>query len=70
MVVIMNNMNRFQLFESKLERVGGFFATFFMAMLLLPLAIVAVFGVIGEALQGVFESVGRNAAARQMDKRS
>lgn len=64
----MNNMYQFQSFESKLEKVGTFFAIFFMATMLLPLYIVAVFGVIGKALQCVLESVGREAAARQSDE--
>lgn len=66
----MNNMNQFQPIESKLEKVGGFFGTLFMVTMVLPLAIVAVFGEIGKALQGVFESVRREDAARQADKRS
>ena len=65
----MNNMNQFQPLESKLEKVGGFFGTFFMATMVLPLTIVAVFEGIVEALQGALESVGRPAAS-QADKRS
>lgn len=66
----MNNMKQFQQFESKLEKVGGFFGTFFMATMVLPLTIVAVFEGIRKSFQGVFESVGREAAARRADKRS
>lgn len=69
-MVIKNNKNRFQLFESKLEKVGGFFGAFFMATMVLPLTIVATFEGIGKAFQGVFESVGREANARRADKRS
>ena len=66
----MNNMNQFQPLESKLEKMGGFFGTFFMATMVLPPTIVAVFEGIGKALQGALESVGLLAAACQADKRS
>ena len=39
----MNNMNQFQLIESKLEKVGGFFGALFMATMVLPMVILAVF---------------------------
>lgn len=66
MVVIMNNMNQFQPFESKLERVGGFFGALFMASMVLPIVILAVF----EGVCKVFQAVDKEAAARQADKRS
>lgn len=62
----MNNMNRFQLFESKLEKVGGFFGTLFMATMVLPMVILAVF----EGVCEVFQVVGQEAANRQADERS
>lgn len=61
----MNNMNQFQPLESKLEKVGGFFGTFFMATMVLPMVILAVF----EGVCKVFQAVGREAAIRQADKR-
>ena len=61
-------MNQFQPIESKLEKVGGFFGMLFMVIMVLPLTIVAVFGEIGKAFQGVFESVGREATARAYER--
>lgn len=62
----MNNMNQFQPLESKLEKVGGFFGALFMATMILPMVILAVF----EGICKVFQAVGREAATRQEDKRS
>ena len=62
----MNNMNQFQLIESKLEKVGGFFGALFMATMVLPMVILAVF----EGVCKVFQAVGKEAAARQADKRA
>lgn len=62
----MNNMNQFQALESKLEKVGGFFGMLFMASMVLPMVILAVF----EGVCKVFQAVGRDAATRQADKRS
>lgn len=62
----MNNMNQFQQFESKLEKVGGLFGALFMATMVLPIVILAVF----ECVCKVFQAVGREAATRQADKRS
>lgn len=42
-VLIMNNMNQFQPIESKLEKVGGFFGMLFMATMVLPMVILAIF---------------------------
>ena len=38
----MNNMDQFQPFESKLEKVGGFFGALSMASMVLPMVILAV----------------------------
>lgn len=62
----MNNMNQFQPIESKLEAVGGFFGTLFMATMVLPMVILAVF----EGVCKVFQAVGQEGANRQADKRS
>lgn len=62
----MNNMNQFQPLESKLEKVGGIFGTLFMATMVLPMVILAVF----EGVCKVFQVVGQEAATRQADKRS
>lgn len=62
----MNNMNQFQPFESKLEGVGGFFGMLFMATMVLPIVILAVF----EGVCKVFQAVGQEVANRQADKRS
>lgn len=62
----MNNMNQFQPFESKLEKVGGFFGTLFMATMVLPMVILAVF----EGVCKVFQAVGQEAPTRRADKRS
>lgn len=62
----MNNMNQFQPFESKLEKVGGFFGTLFMATMILPMVILAVF----EGVCKVFQSVGQEVANRQTDERA
>ena len=62
----MNNMNQFQLIESKLEMVGGFFGVLFMATMVLPMVILAVF----EGVCKVFQAVEQEVASRQVDKRS
>lgn len=62
----MNNMNQFQPFESKLEKVGGFFGMLFMATMVLPMVILAVF----EGVCKVFQAVGREATARRADERA
>lgn len=62
----MNNMNKFQLIESKLEKVGGFFGTLFMATMILPMVILAVF----EGVCKVFQAVGQEVANRQTDERA
>lgn len=62
----MNNMNRFQPFESKLEKVGGLFGTLFMVTMLLPMVILTVF----EGVCKIFQAVGQEVANRQTDKRS
>lgn len=62
----MNNMNQFQPIESKLEKVGAFFGTLFMATMVLPMVILAVF----EGVCKVFQAVGPAAATRQTDGRS
>lgn len=62
----MNNMNQFQLIESKLERVGGFFGTLFMVSMVLPMVILAVF----EGVCKVFQAVGQEVAKRQADERA
>lgn len=62
----MNNMNQFQPIESKLEKVGGLFGTLFMATMVLPIVILAVF----ECVCKVFQSVGQEDTNRQKDKRS
>lgn len=62
----MNNMNQFQPLESKLEKVGGLFGMLFMATMVLPMMILAVF----EGVCNVFQAVGREGATRQADKRS
>lgn len=61
----MNNMNQFQQFESKLEKVGGVFGALFMAAMVLPMAILAVF----EGICEVFQAVGQEVANRQTDER-
>ena len=58
----MNNMNQFQPIESKLEKVGGFFWTLFMA----TMVILAVF----EGVCKVFQAVGQEVATRQTDERA
>lgn len=60
----MNNMNQFQQFESKLEKVGGFFGTLFMATMVLPIVILAAF----EGVCKVFQAVGQEVANRQADE--
>ena len=62
----MNNMNQFQPIESKLEKVGGLFGALFMASMVLPMVILAVF----EGVCNVFQAVGLEAANRQTDKLS
>lgn len=62
----MNNMNQFQPLESKLEKVGGFFGTLFMATMVLPMVILGVF----ECVCKVFQAVDQEVATRQADKRS
>lgn len=62
----MNNMNQFQLLESKFEMVGGFFGTLFMASMVLPMVILAVFEVVCK----VFQAVGEEVANRRADERS
>lgn len=62
----MNNMNQFQSVESKLEKVGGFFGTLFMATMILPMVILAVF----ESVCKVFQAVGREVANRRTDERA
>ena len=62
----MNNMNQFQPLESKLEKVGGFFGMLFMATMVLPMVILAVF----EGVCKVFQAVGQEAVSRQADERS
>lgn len=62
----MNNMNQFQPLESKLEKVGGFFGTLFMATMVLPMAILAAF----EGVCNVLQAVGQEVANRQTDERS
>lgn len=62
----MNNMNQFQPIESKLEKVGGIFGTLFMASMVLPLVILAVF----EGVCKAFQAVGHEVANRQTDERS
>lgn len=56
----MNNMNQFQQFESKLEKVGGFFGMLFMATMVLPMVILAVF----EGVCKVFQAVGQEATTK------
>lgn len=60
----MNNMNQFQPFESKLEKVGGFFGTLFMATMVLPMVILAVF----EGVCKVFQAVCQEVSNRQTDE--
>ena len=62
----MNNMNQFQPLESKLETVGGFFGMLFMATMVLPMVILAVF----EGVCKGFQAVVAEAASRQTDERS
>lgn len=62
----MNNMNQFQPFESKLEKVGGFFGTLFMTTMILPMVILAVF----EGVCKVLQAVGREVANSQTDERT
>lgn len=62
----MNNMNQFQPLESKLEKVGGFFGMLFMATMVPPMVILAVF----EGVCKVFQAVGQKAATRQTDERA
>lgn len=62
----MNNMNQFQPIESKLEKVGGFFGMLFMAAMVLPMVILAVF----ESVCKVFQAVGQEVANRQTDERA
>ena len=62
----MNNMNQFQLIESKLEKVGGFFGTLFMASMVLPMVILAVF----EGVCKVFQGAGQEVTIRQTDERA
>lgn len=61
----MNNMNQFHPFESKLEKVGGFFGALFMATMILPMVILTVF----EGVCKVFQAVGQEVANRQADER-
>lgn len=62
----MNNMNQFQPIESKLEKVGGIFGTLFMATMVLPMVILAVF----EGVCKVFQTVGQEVSNRQTDERA
>lgn len=62
----MNNMNQFQLFESKLEKVGGLFGTLFMATMVLPMVILAVF----EGVCKVFQAMDQEVAISRADERS
>lgn len=62
----MNNMNQFQPLETKLEKVGGLFGTLFMASMVLPMVILAVF----EGVCKVFQAVGQEVTNRQTDERS
>lgn len=62
----MNNMNQFQPFESKHEKVGGFFGSLFMASMVLPMVILAVF----EGVCKVFQAVGQEVSNRQADERA
>ena len=62
----MNNMNQFQPFESKLEKVGGLFGTIFMATMVLPIVILAVF----DGVCKVFQAVCQEVANRQSDERA
>lgn len=59
-------MNQFQPLESKLEKVGGFFETLFMATMVLPMVILALF----EGVCKVFQAVGQEVANRQTDERA
>lgn len=58
-------MNQFQPIESKLEKVGGFFGVLFMATMVLPMVILAVF----EGVCKVFQAVGQEVANSQTDER-
>ena len=62
----MNNMNQFRQIESKLEKVGGFFGMLFMATMVLPMVILAVF----EGVCKVFLAVGQEVADCQTDERA
>lgn len=62
----MNNMNQFQPIESKLEKVGGLFGLLFMATMVPPMVILAVF----EGVCKVFQVVGQEVANRQTDERA